>query len=184
MRKISSEDLTKRQLRAARLPRLPLYLVLDNVRSMWNVGSMFRTADGAGIARVLLCGYTARPPRPEIAKTALGAEKAVPWEAVQDPAKALTQLQRQGIPVYVLEQTDGGVSLWDVELRPPLALVVGNEVEGVSPHVVSLADGAIEIPLFGVKESLNVAVACGVALFELARRFRRTGGGDPGTASV
>ena len=173
MRKIDPDDLTRRQTPLARLPRLPLYLILENIRSLWNVGSMFRTADGAGIAKIFLCGYTAKPPRPEITKTALGAEASVPWEAVHDPAKAVKLLQREGIPVFVLEQTDSSRSLWEVPVPLPLGLVVGNEVEGVSAHVVSLADGAIEIPLFGVKESLNVAVACGIALFEIVRHTPR-----------
>jgi tRNA G18 (ribose-2'-O)-methylase SpoU len=174
VRKLPPDELTKRQARAASLPRLPVYLILENIRSLWNVGSMFRSADGAGIARIYLCGYTARPPRPEISKTALGAENHVPWEGVQDPAKAVKILQHQGIPVLALEQTDSSVSLWEAPIELPLGLVVGNEVEGISSHVVSLADGALEIPLHGIKESLNVAVACGIALFEIARRCRRS----------
>ena len=124
----------------------------------------------SGVSGVFLCGYTGRPPRPEISKTALGAENVVPWEGVDDPAKAVVLLQRRDIPVYVLEHTDQSGSLWESPTAFPLGLVIGNEVDGVSPHVVDLADGALELPMFGVKESLNVAVACGVALYELARR--------------
>ncbi len=173
MRKLTPQELTKRQRRTRELPRLPVYLICDNIRSLWNVGSIFRTADGAGITRIFLCGYTGRPPRPEISKTALGAENVVPWEGVDDPGKAVVLLQRQGVPVYVLEHTDRGVLVWESPIQFPLGLVIGNEVDGVSPHVVSLADGALELPMYGVKESLNVAVACGVALYELARRLRR-----------
>ena len=175
LRKLTPEELTERQARPRKEPRLPLYLVCENIRSLWNVGSMFRSADGAGIAKIFLCGYTAHPPRPEITKTALGAEESVPWEAVDDPAKAVTLLKREGIPVYVLEQTTAGRSLWEAPLRLPMGLVVGNEVEGVTPHIVALADGALEIPLHGRKESLNVAVACGIALFEVSRRALRAG---------
>jgi len=172
MRKLTPEELTARQRKAGKTPRLPVYLVCDNIRSLWNVGSIFRSADGAGIAKIFLCGITGTPPRPEITKTALGAEESVPWEAFQDPGKAVVLLKRQGIPVFVLEQTDKSSLLWDAPLDLPLAVVVGNEVDGVSPHVVALADGALEIPMHGIKESLNVAVACGIVLYEIVRRRR------------
>lgn len=179
MRKLTPDELTERQAHPHARPRIPLYLICENIRSLWNVGSIFRSADGAGIAKIFLCGYTGCPPRPEIAKTALGAENYVPWEAVTDPAKAVALLAREGIPVYVLEQTTGSSSLWEAPLALPMGLVVGNEVEGVTPQLVSMADGALEIPLLGRKESLNVAVACGIALFEIARRVgiagRRSG---------
>ena len=170
MRKLTPEELTARQTQARQKRRLPLYLICDNIRSLWNVGSIFRTADGAGITKIFLCGYTGRPPRSEISKTALGAEEVVPWEGMADPAKAVTILQRQGIPVFVLEQTDRSIPIVDAPITFPMGLVIGNEVEGVSSHVVARADGALEIPLHGKKESLNVAVACGVALFEIVRR--------------
>ena len=173
MRKLTPEELTARQKKTGKRPRLPVYLICDNIRSLWNVGSIFRSADGAGIAKIFLCGITGTPPRPEITKTALGAEKSVPWEAVQDPGKAVLLLKRQGIPVFVLEQTDESDVLWESALELPLGIVVGNEVDGVSPHVVALADGALEIPMHGVKESLNVAVACGILLYEIVRRLKR-----------
>jgi tRNA G18 (ribose-2'-O)-methylase SpoU len=150
-----------------------VYLICDNIRSLWNVGSIFRTADGAGIAKIFLCGFTGRPPRAEISKTALGAENAVPWEGLEDPCKAVAILQQQHVPVYVLEHTTRSRSLWDSPIELPAGLVIGNEVDGVSPRVVARADGALAIPMFGVKESLNVAVACGVALFEISRRAPR-----------
>jgi tRNA G18 (ribose-2'-O)-methylase SpoU len=175
MRKLTPDELTERQVEPRARPRIPLYLICENIRSLWNVGSIFRSADGAGIAKIFLCGYTGHPPRPEISKTALGAEEYVPWEVVKDPAKAVALLHREGMPVYVLEQTTDSASLWEAPLALPMGLVVGNEVEGVTPHLVALADGALEIPLLGRKESLNVAVACGIALFEIARRV---GGAD------
>lgn len=175
MRKLTPQELTDRQARARRRPRLPLYVIVENVRSLWNVGSIFRSADGAGVTKLFLCGITGRPPRPEITKTALGAETTVPWQWFEDPAKAVALLHAEGIPVTVLEQTTGSVPLWRAPLALPMGLVIGNEVEGVSAHVVALADGAIDIPMYGKKESLNVAVACGVALFEIARRVRGDG---------
>jgi len=174
MRKLTPQELKKRQAENRRLPRLPVYLICENIRSLWNVGSIFRSADGAGITKIFLCGYTGRPPRPEITKTALGAEQVVPWEGMEDPLKAIVLLQKKGVPVYAVEQTTHSVSLWEAPLSLPLGLVVGNEVHGVSQPVVAACDGAIEIPLFGIKESLNVAVACGIVLFELVRRFRST----------
>lgn len=171
MQKRTPRELHTIQQKAQRQPRLPVYLVCENIRSLWNVGAIFRTADGAGVRKIYLTGYTGKPPRPEIAKTALGAEKAVPWEAVQDPAKVIIKLHHEGIPVFALEQTRRSVPLWECELSPPFGLVIGNETEGVSNQVLSLVDGAMEIPMFGMKESLNVAVSCGVALYEIARRL-------------
>ncbi len=170
MQKQTPTELHHRQQKLRSSPRLPVYLICENIRSLWNVGSIFRSADGAGIAKIYLTGYTGTPPRPEISKTALGAENSVPWEAMRDPAKAVTILHKEGVPVYTLEQTRKSVLIWEQPLPVPLGLVIGNEVDGISPAVMSLADGAIELPMYGIKESLNVAVACGIALYEITRQ--------------
>jgi tRNA G18 (ribose-2'-O)-methylase SpoU len=159
--------------RLARLERLPVVAVLENIRSLWNVGSMFRSADAMRLDRLLLCGYTGHPPRPEIDKTALGASAYVPWEYWSSAVEACAWLRDRGTQILALEHTTTSVDLETIELRPPLAFVVGNEVMGVSDEVLALCQGAIEIPMAGRKESLNVAVAFGVAAYALRRRLAR-----------
>jgi 23S rRNA (guanosine2251-2'-O)-methyltransferase len=157
----------------AAAPKHPLYLMLHNIRSMWNVGSMFRTADAAGIEKMILSGYTATPPRKEIDKTALGAQESVAWEYHADPLVALAGLKSMGVRICGLEITEGSRPY--TTMRPgdfPLCLVVGNEVDGLENDVLELCDEVIEIPQYGTKHSLNVAVAAGVALFELVRVIR------------
>jgi 23S rRNA (guanosine2251-2'-O)-methyltransferase len=157
----------------ATAPKHPIILLLHNIRSMWNVGSIFRTADAAGIEKMILCGYTATPPRKEIAKTALGAEETVAWEYYADPLEAISLLKERGVKICGLEITTGSVPY--TALRPadfPLCLVVGNEVEGIEPDLLNCCDKVLEIPQYGTKHSLNVAVAAGVALFELVRIMR------------
>jgi len=150
--------------------RHPVILLLYNIRSMWNVGSMFRTADAAGIEKIILCGYTATPPRKEIAKTALGAEDTVPWEYYADPVDAITILRECGVKIFALEITTGSVPYTAVKPADfPLCLVVGNEVDGIEARVLDCCDDVLEIPQYGIKHSLNVAVAAGVALFEMVR---------------
>ena len=155
--------------------RIPVIGMLENIRSLYNVGSIFRTSDGALVRKLLLCGFTPAPPRKEIDKTSLGAVRTVPWESFRDPLEGIRIARSEGNRICVLEQTS--------ESRPysslsksdfPLCLVVGNELTGVSAEVVREADVAIEIPMFGAKQSLNVAVAYGIALFELARVWRNT----------
>jgi 23S rRNA (guanosine2251-2'-O)-methyltransferase len=148
----------------------PVSLMLHNIRSMWNVGSMFRTADAAGIEKMILSGYTATPPRKEIDKTALGAQNSVPWEHHPDPLPLLDAMRRAGIVILGLEIAEGSRLYTDVVPGDfPLCLVVGNEVEGIEDNVLSRCDGVLEIPQYGTKHSLNVAVAAGIALFELVR---------------
>ncbi|NTU45545.1 MAG: RNA methyltransferase [Chlorobiaceae bacterium] len=154
-------------------PKHPIYLMLHNIRSMWNVGSMFRTADAAGIEKMILSGYTATPPRKEIDKTALGAQDSVTWEYQADPLVALLELKRAGVKICGLEITEGSRPY--SALTPgdfPLCLVVGNEVDGLENEVLELCDEVLEIPQFGTKHSLNVAVASGIALFEFVRVIR------------
>ena len=155
--------------------RLPVYALLDNVRSAWNVGSMFRTADAAGLGGLYLAGMTATPPRPDLEKTALGATRTVPWDYWREPAAAVRHVQEAGLRVVALEQTDRAVDWLEFDYAFPLCFVVGHEVDGVSPGVLALADAVVEIPMAGAKDSLNVAVSFGLLAFELRRRKLREG---------
>lgn len=147
-----------------RLPRFPVVTVLENIRSLYNVGSMFRSADAARIAYMYLCGYTPHPPRKEIEKTALGSTESVPWEHSIKPVSVITMLKSQGFTIAALEHTTTSISYFEYDYTYPLCIVVGNEVEGISNEVLSLCDVAIEIPMFGIKHSLNVAVAYGIVV--------------------
>jgi len=155
--------------------RLPVYAVLDSIRSVWNVGSMFRTADAANLGGLFLCGATATPPRPDMEKTALGATEAVPWDYWPDPAPLVSRLRARGIQVVALEQTSGARSYLEFPYRAPVCFLVGNEVEGVSAPLLEMVDAAVEIPMSGLKRSLNVAVSFGVLAFELQRRLAIAG---------
>ena len=156
-------------------PKHPIILMLHNIRSMWNVGSMFRTADAAGIEKIILSGYTATPPRKEIDKTALGAQNTVVWEYHADPLEAVSCMKREGVRICGLEITEGSRPYTAVNRDDfPICLVVGNEVDGLENEVLLLCDEVLEIPQYGTKHSLNVAVASGIALFELVNIFRRT----------
>ena len=176
MKKLSHDEIAARRFTIEQLgreQRSPIYVLLDNVRSLYNVGSIFRTADGARVAKIFLCGYTPFPPRKEIEKTALGATNAVPWEHVSDPHTVIETLRAQGVPVCVLEHTDASVPYYSLTKKNfPLCLVVGNEITGVRKEILQRADTAVEIPMFGMKQSLNVAVAFGVAVFEFVRILR------------
>lgn len=153
--------------------RIPVTVLVDNVRSLYNVGSIFRTSDGAMIQKLVLTGYTPRPPRKEIEKTALGATKSVPWEFVRNPLDAVHALREQGLKICCLELTDKSRPYYDMKVSDfPVALVIGNEITGVSGDLVAISDFSLDIPMFGVKQSLNVAVAYGVAVFELSRLWR------------
>jgi len=158
----------------AGIEKLPLVLVLDNVRSGLNVGSVFRTADAFAVEHIVLCGITALPPHREILKTALGSTETVAWTAAEDAAAAVRQLQQSGYRVFAVEQTTRRIWLQDFAPKPGdrYALVFGNEVDGVSDDVLRACDGAIEIPQFGTKHSLNIAVATGIVVWEFARKWK------------
>ncbi len=165
---IQQQRLTEAEAHAA--ARHPVIGILEDIRSLYNVGSCFRTADAMLLERLILSGYTPAPPRKEIAKTALGATETVPWEYVAQAPDAVRALRQAGCRVYALEITDGGSTLG--AFRPPafpVAFVAGNEITGVSAATLAECDGAIEIPMFGAKHSLNVAVAFGIAAWELVR---------------
>lgn len=153
-------------------PRHPLAVVLDDVRSAYNVGSVLRTADAVRAARVVCCGYTPPPDHPSVAKTALGAESSVPWSVAESVETALIDLQAEGYSLVALEQTDSPSALADFEPGDfPLALVLGNEVTGVSREALALCARALELPQYGEKHSLNVSVAFGVAAYGLLDRL-------------
>ncbi|WP_297553923.1 TrmH family RNA methyltransferase [uncultured Alistipes sp.] len=169
MRKIANEELGRPTAEEfARMERMPVTVVLDNIRSAQNVGSFFRTADAFAAERICLCGITAVPPAREIHKTALGAELTVAWSRHERTADCLEALRREGCRILAVEQVEGSEALDDFrpEAGVRYALVFGNEVEGVSQEAVDACDGAIEIPQAGTKHSLNVSVAGGVVLWK------------------
>ena len=155
-----------------RLPRHSIYLVLDNLRSAFNVGSIFRTADTARIAGITTCGYTAHPPHPKLEKTALGTLDYVPTAHCDSTAAAVTSLQARNIPVWALETTSHSRIYTAVQYPRPLALVLGNEALGVNHLVLEQCDELIQIPMYGFKNSLNVASACAVVVFEILRQWQ------------
>jgi 23S rRNA (guanosine2251-2'-O)-methyltransferase len=148
----------------------PIIAVLDNVRSALNVGSVFRTADAFAIEKIILCGITACPPNREITKTAIGATESVDWQYVETTTSAIVQLKQDGYRIYGIEQTSQSISLLEWEnTNDKIAVVFGNEVDGVSDEVIALLDGCVEIPQFGTKHSLNVSVCAGIVLWELTK---------------
>ncbi len=151
---------------ASRAPRFPMRILLDQVRSMANVGSLFRTADAFGIEGLDICGISPQPPRPEIRKVSLGAELTVPWKHWPSALDALHFYKESGYELWALEQVHGSISLplWTKRRPEPVVLVLGHEIDGVSDEVLALCDAALEIPQFGTKHSLNVAVAAGIAM--------------------
>lgn len=156
-----------------RAEKLPVAVVVDNVRSLNNIGSLFRTCDCLAVEGIALCGISACPPSPEIHKTALGAEDSVSWTYYESTLGAVETLREAGYMICCLEQVKGSVSLDEFMPEPgrKIALVVGNEVDGVDPGVVDVADVCIEIPQFGTKHSLNVTVSAGIALWQLYVRI-------------
>jgi len=173
MRKLTHAEIAQKRLSASEIGsigRFPVTVLLDNIRSLYNVGSIFRSADGARVAELILTGFTPTPPRKEIEKTALGATSTVPWRFVRDPVEAVDALKASGVRVCVVEHTDASVP-YDT-LGPghlPLCLVIGNEITGIRPELVARADMAIDIPMYGMKQSLNASVAFGIVAFACAR---------------
>ena len=149
----------------------PIVVILENVRSMHNVGSVFRTCDAFRVEKICLCGYTPRPPHRDINKTALGATETVEWAGYEDGLTAVAQLKEQGYSVYTIEQVHNSISLesFNYQSGEKIALVFGNEAEGVSEELIAAADGCIEIPQFGSKHSFNISVAAGIVLWELCK---------------
>jgi 23S rRNA (guanosine2251-2'-O)-methyltransferase len=149
--------------------RCPIYGLLDNIRSAWNVGAMFRTADAAGLAGLYLCGMTALPPRPDIEKTALGASRSVPWDHWPDTLAAIAAIRRQGVQVVALERHPDAASYAGFAYRFPLCFVVGHEVRGIAAPILAACDATVAIPMHGEKDSLNVAVSFGIMAYRARR---------------
>lgn len=173
---------TNDELKAARptlhelknLERIPIRILVENVRSVHNVGSIFRSADGFGSELIYLTGYTAHPPRADLHKVALGAEDSTPWEQFDDPIAAAESIKSQGVQLVGIEQTLSSQSIYDVQWEFPVCFVVGNEVTGVSEELLGVCHSTAEIPMFGIKQSLNVSVATGVVGYEIARVYHQT----------
>ncbi|GAC1529639.1 MAG: RNA methyltransferase [Sediminibacterium sp.] len=172
MRKLSMDELGRKSVGEFKQARKnPVMLVLDNIRSMHNVGSVFRTADAFLMEGICLCGYTPQPPHRDINKTALGATETVDWLYFPTTLEAVTLLKARGYYIYGIEQAEGSVSL-EQFTQPDgnVAIVFGNEVTGVDTEVLKLCDGCIEIPQLGMKHSLNISVAAGIVLWEIVRK--------------
>lgn len=177
MRKLANSELDRLSVddfKAA--AKTPLILVLDDIRSLHNIGSVFRTADAFLVEKIVLCGITATPPNKEIHKTALGATETVAWEHEKDVVSAIENLKKNGVKVYALEQVENSISLEDFspEQGTTYALVFGNEVFGVNQKAVEACDGVIEIPQLGTKHSLNISVSAGIVVWDIFCKLRAT----------
>lgn len=175
MRKLLNEELGRPTIEEyAQVEKLPVVVVLDNVRSAQNVGSFFRTADAFGIGRIALCGISSTPPNREIHKTALGSEQSVEWSYYPTTMECIESLRSEGYRIIAIEQIEGATMLNDfhAESGVKYALVFGNEVDGVDQAVADIVDGAIEIPQVGIKHSLNVSVSAGILMWEMFRQIR------------
>ncbi len=150
----------------------PIRVLLDNIRSLWNVGSILRTCDAINAEIVYLTGITGYPPRKEISKTALGAEDFINWEYHKDPVILLNKLKNKSIFILAVEQKDGAKSCFDFDIKFPVCIVVGNEIVGVRPEIIDLADLVVQIPMFGKKKSLNVSVAFGIIAYQILNKFK------------
>ncbi len=175
MRKLRNPELNRLTPEAYKqVEKLPLVVLLDNIRSCNNIGSVFRTSDALLIEKVILCGITATPPNAEIHKTALDAEKTVAWLYFEKTGDAVLELQKNGYKVYALEQVENSISL--PEFQPAssekIAIILGNEVKGVQQSVVNLCNGSIEIPQFGTKHSFNVSVSAGIVLWDIFQKLQ------------
>jgi tRNA G18 (ribose-2'-O)-methylase SpoU len=169
MRKLKNSELNRLSVdEFKKAEKLPVTVVMDNIRSLNNVGSVFRTSDAFRIEKIVLCGFTATPPHNEIHKTALGAEDSVDWEHSEDTADAVMKLKSEGYVICSIEQVDKSIMLPEFEISKEnkYALVFGNEVKGVQQKIVDISDFAIEIPQEGTKHSLNISVSAGIVLWE------------------
>jgi 23S rRNA (guanosine2251-2'-O)-methyltransferase len=152
--------------------QLPVSILLDNGRSLYNVGAFFRTADAAAIEKLYLCGITGRPPKSAISKTALGAQETVPWEHAWEAVPLVESIRARGVEVAAIETAVHAVDLFDWAPRFPVCVIFGHEVDGIRPEVSALCDTYVRIPMLGGKHSLNVATAGGVVIYELLRKYR------------
>lgn len=175
MRKLTTDELNRiSKDDFERAEKIPIIIVLDNIRSLSNVGAFFRTADAFRIEALYLCGITACPPHREIHKTALGADETVKWRYFETTEAACQQLKADGYGIFAVEQIEGSVPLQDFVFEPHTAYILGNEVEGVGEEALPFCDGAIELPQEGTKHSLNVSVCAGIVMWKIFERLRLT----------
>jgi len=175
MRKLKNSELNRLSVdEFKQVEKLPIIVVLDNIRSLNNIGSVFRTSDAFLLEKIYLCGITAQPPHRDIHKTALGATESVEWEYMENTIECVTQLQSEGYHCLAIEQAKNSVMLnkFDASKYPKIAVFFGNEVKGVQQEVIDKCDNCIEIPQLGTKHSLNVSVSAGIVLWEMSRGFR------------
>ncbi len=172
MRKLGMFELKRKSVDEFRLAeKIPLIVILENIRSAYNVGSVFRTADAFLIESIYLCGYTAKPPHKEITKTALDAQNSVDWQYFDNSKLAILDLKKSGYKIYAIEQVTNSLSLEKFSKlnHKKIAFIFGNEVKGVEQETIEICDGCVEIPQFGMKHSLNISVAAGIVLWEMVR---------------
>lgn len=176
MRKLATSELPRLEVEAfKKATKTPIRIILDDIRSLHNVGSVFRTSDAFLIDKIYLCGITATPPNKEIHKTALGATETVAWEYVKDIHDLISKLKEGNWQVIAVEQVENATFLQDFEPSQPMALIFGNEVKGVQQSVIGLCDGCIEIPQLGHKHSLNISVSCGIVVWDLFQKMEQLG---------
>lgn len=175
MRKLKNSELDRLTVEQFKeVKKTPLIVILDNIRSLNNIGSVFRTSDAFLIEKVYLCGITAKPPHKDIHKTALGSTDSVVWEYAKDTLELVKKLKEEDVVIASIEQTENSITLYEFipERGKKLAVIFGNEVKGVQQEVVSVSDHCIEIPQYGTKHSLNISVSCGVVLWDLFNKLR------------
>jgi tRNA G18 (ribose-2'-O)-methylase SpoU len=175
MRKLKNSELGRLNVEEFKqADKIPLIVVLDNIRSLNNIGSVFRTSDAFLIEKIYLCGITALPPHKDIHKTALGSTESVVWEYIEDTLTLVEKLQNENVLIASIEQAENSTMLQDFNIQPnqKYAVVFGNEVKGVQQEVVSASNYCIEIPQFGTKHSLNISVSAGVVLWDLFKKFK------------
>ncbi len=175
MRKLRNNELNRISVEEYKIAKkTPLVVILDNIRSCNNIGSVFRTSDALLIKKILLCGITATPPNKDIHKTALDAEKSVDWEYLENTEDAVVKLQKNGYKVYAIEQVENSILLPDFKPaeNEKIAIIFGNEVKGVKQTVVNICDGSIEIPQYGTKHSFNISVSAGIVLWDVFQKIQ------------
>jgi 23S rRNA (guanosine2251-2'-O)-methyltransferase len=176
LRKLKLEELNRLDAESYKeTKKSPIIVVLDSIRSAMNVGSIFRSGDAFAIEEIWICGFTATPPHKEITKTAIGATESVAWKYIEDIKSAITQLKERGYKTVIIEQTDSSISLNDFQIDPDTqyALIMGNEVDGISDEILDQVDYAIDIPQYGTKHSLNVSVCAGIVIHHFSSFFKK-----------
>ncbi|MBN1494668.1 RNA methyltransferase [Candidatus Peregrinibacteria bacterium] len=177
IKKLASDEILKAKPsieRVRKLKRMPIYIIADNIRSLYNVGAIFRTSDGILAEKIYLCGMTGIPPRREIQKTSLGACEVVPWEYRENSVSAIKELKKKGVQIVALELTHSSQNYADTEFEFPCALIVGHEINGINDEIMQYVDKAIDIPMLGRANSLNVATAFGIAAYQILHKYKKS----------